>query len=45
MLSLYTAYDLQMDLKEFIKSARKKTNSGSEVSRSVWRALCDDPKV
>jgi len=24
MLSLYTAYDLQMDLKEFIKSARKK---------------------
>ncbi|CAH6785113.1 helix-turn-helix domain-containing protein [Vibrio lentus] len=24
MLSLYTAYDLQMELKEFIKSARKK---------------------
>ncbi|MBC7001713.1 helix-turn-helix transcriptional regulator [Photobacterium sp. BZF1] len=24
MLSLYTAYDLQLELKEFIKSARKK---------------------
>ncbi|CAH7266150.1 HTH cro/C1-type domain-containing protein [Vibrio chagasii] len=24
MLSLYTAYDLQIELKEFIKSARKK---------------------
>ncbi|ODB35833.1 helix-turn-helix transcriptional regulator (plasmid) [Pseudoalteromonas piscicida] len=24
MLSLYTAYDMQMELKEFIKSARKK---------------------
>lgn len=24
MLSLYTAYDLQMELKEFIRSARKK---------------------